>query len=277
MWAACRGAADRLQVSGTIEIRQVQLAPLTSGRLMRLLKDEGDTVHRGDTVAVLDQPGLDALISQRRAQAEAAVLRVAEVAAAQADSTRAANDLARAERLQQQNIISAQQYDGLKAAASAAAARLAARRAGSSEAMAAGSAVAAALATRDELVIVAPEDGVVLSRYANPGEALTTGTPILSLGLVHRPWIRAYVGERYVGRVKIGQAATVRVDAYPGRAFPGRIVEIGSQAEFTPRVALTERERADLVFGIKVEPTDGDAGGRLKAGMPVTLDVPLLP
>jgi HlyD family secretion protein len=277
LWAACRGAADRLQVSGTIEIRQVQLAPLTSGRLMRLLKDEGDTVHRGDTVAVLDQPGLDALISQRRAQAEAAVLRVAEVAAAQADSTRAANDLARAERLQQQNIISAQQYDGLKAAASAAAARLAARRAGSSEAMAAGSAVAAALATRDELVIVAPEDGVVLSRYANPGEALTTGTPILSLGLVHRPWIRAYVGERYVGRVKIGQAATVRVDAYPGRAFPGRIVEIGSQAEFTPRVALTERERADLVFGIKVEPTDGDAGGRLKAGMPVTLDVPLLP
>jgi HlyD family secretion protein len=54
-------------------------------------------------------------------------------------------------------------------------------------------------------------------------------------------------------------------------------VEIAAQAEFTPRVALTERERADLVFGIKVEPTDGDAGGRLKAGMPVTLDVPLLP
>src|SRR4029077_4455978 len=90
LWAACRGAADRLQVAGTIEIRQVQLAPLTSGRLMRLLRDEGDTVHRGDTGAVLAQPGLDALISQRRAQAEAALLRVAEVAAAQADSTRAA-------------------------------------------------------------------------------------------------------------------------------------------------------------------------------------------
>jgi HlyD family secretion protein len=69
----------------------------------------------------------------------------------------------------------------------------------------------------------------------------------------------------------------VRVDAYPDRTFPGRIVEIASQAEFTPRVALTERERADLVFGIKVEPTDADAGGRLKAGMPVTLDVPLMP
>lgn len=275
--ASCRSAADTLQVSGTIEIRQVQLAPLTSGRLARLLRDEGDTVHRGDTVAVLTQPGLDALISQRRAQAEATARRVSDIVAAQAESTRAANDLARAERLHEQAIISQQQYDGLKAAAEAAAARLAARRGASGDWAAANAAVAVAVATRDELTIVAPEDGVILSRYANAGEALATGTPILSLGLVHRPWIRAYVGERFIGRVKVGQAATVRVDAYPGRTFPGRIVEIGSQAEFTPRVALTERERADLVFGIKVEPADGDAGGRLKAGMPVTLDVPLLP
>jgi len=275
--ASCRGANDHLQVSGTIEIRQVQLAPLTSGRLARLLRDEGDSVHRGDTVAVLTQPGLDALISQRRAQAQAATLRVAEVAAAQADSERAAHDLARAERLHTQNIISQQQYDGLKAAAEAAAARLEARRAASSEVAAATAAVASALATRDELTIVAPEDGVILSRYANAGEVLSTGTPVLSLGLVHRPWIRAYVGERYIGRLKIGQAATVHIDAYPDRDFAGRIVEIASQAEFTPRVALTERERADLVFGFKVEPADADAGGRLKAGMPVTLDVPLLP
>ena len=275
--ASCRGANDHLQVSGTIEIRQVQLAPLTSGRLARLLRDEGDSVRRGDTVAVLTQPGLDALINQRRAQAQAATLRVAEVAAAQADSERAAHDLARAERLHTQNIISQQQYDGLKAAAEAAAARLEARRAASSEVAAATAAVASALATRDELTIVAPEDGVILSRYANAGEVLSTGTPVLSLGLVHRPWIRAYVGERYIGRVKIGQAATVHIDAYPDREFAGRIVEIASQAEFTPRVALTERERADLVFGIKVEPADADAGGRLKAGMPVTLDVPLLP
>jgi HlyD family secretion protein len=275
--AGCRGSSDRLQVSGTIEIRQILLASMTSGRLTRLLRDEGDTVHRGDTVAVLEQPGLDALITQRRAQAEGATLRVAEVAVARADSARAANDLARAERLQQQNIISQQQYDGLKAAAAAGAARLAARRAASSEVAAASAGVAAAVATRDELTIVAPEDGIVLSRYANPGEVLNTGTPILSLGLVRRPWIRAYVGDHYVGRIKVGQAATVRVDAYPGRDFAGHIVEIASQAEFTPRVALTERERADLVFGIKVEPADGDAEGRLKAGMPVTLDVPLLP
>src|SRR5881396_1216433 len=83
--AGCADRTDALQVSGTVEIRQVQLAPLTTGRLVRLLKDEGDTVRRGDTVAVLEQPGLDALIAQQRARAEAATARTAEVQAAEAD------------------------------------------------------------------------------------------------------------------------------------------------------------------------------------------------
>jgi len=274
---ACDRAASTLTISGTIEIRDIQVAPLTAGRLERLLKDEGDTVHRGDTVAVLSQPGLDALIGQRRAQARAAAARVEEVQAAQADSARAANDLARSEPLRRENIISQQQYDALKAAAAAAAARLAAVRAAPSDSAAASAAVAVALATRDELTVVAPADGIVLTRYAEPGEVLVAGTPIVSVGLVHRPWIRAYVGDRFIGRLKLGQPATIRVDAYRGQAFQGRVVEIGSTAEFTPRVALTERERADLVFGIKVEPADRDAGGKLKAGMPVTLDLPLAP
>ncbi len=68
----------------------------------------------------------------------------------------------------------------------------------------------------------------------------------------------------------------VRVDGVD-RAFPGRVVEIASRAEFTPRAALTERERADLVFGIKVQADSQDVGGRLKAGMPVTLELELLP
>jgi HlyD family secretion protein len=67
----------------------------------------------------------------------------------------------------------------------------------------------------------------------------------------------------------------VRVDGYPDTSFAGHITEIASRAEFTPRAALTERERADLVFGIRV--AIDDAGGRLKAGMPVEVDVPLLP
>jgi HlyD family secretion protein len=272
----CHSDDGLLRVSGTVEIRELQLAPLTWGRLTRLLKDEGDTVHRGDTIAVLHQPGLDPLISQRRAQAHAAAQRVNEVAAAQVDSARAANDLARAAPLAAQNIVSQQQYDGLQAAAAAATARLAAVRAAPSEAAAAAAALAVALSIRDQLTIVAPDDGVVLTRYADPGEALASGTPVVSLGLVHRPWIRAYVGDRSIAAVKLGQRVTVRMDGY-ATPLPGRIVEVSPRAEFTPRAALTERERADLVFGIKIELDGADAGGRVKAGMPVTVELPRLP
>jgi len=273
----CTGHQDRLEVSGTIEIRDVQIAALASGRLERLLRDEGDTVRPGDTIAVLRRPELDALIEERRAQANAAAVRVAEVGAAAADSARAADDLARGERLRAHNIISLQQYDALRTAAAGAAARLAATRAAPSEFEAARAAVTGVLATRNELTLLALDTGVVLTRYAEPGEVLAAGTPVVSLGLVRHPWVRAYVDERVIGRLKVGAPAQVRVDAYPGREFAGRITAISPQAEFTPRVALTERERADLVFSIKVEPTEGDAGGRLKAGMPATLELPLLP
>jgi HlyD family secretion protein len=273
--AACGGPSNTLTVAGTIEIREVQLAPLTSGRLVRLLKDEGDSVQVGDTVAVLEQPGLAALIDQRRAQAAAATARTAEIQAAQADSQRAANDLARARPLRESGVVSPQQFDGLQSAAAAANARLQAVRGAARESEAARSALAVIEATRDQLTLIAPVPGVVLTRYAEPGEAIGTGMPVVSIGLVHRPWVRAYVGERYIARLRVGQEARVRVDGYPDTAFTGRLSDIAARAEFTPRAALTERERADLVFGIKIE-IDA-AGGRLKPGMPVEADLPLLP
>jgi membrane fusion protein YbhG len=272
---ACGGDASTLTVAGTIEIREVRLAPLASGRLTRLLKDEGDSVRPGDTVAVLEQPGMLALIEQRRAQATAAGARTGEVAAAEADSARAASDLERARRLVPGGGISQQQFDAARSAAAAAAARLGAARAALSDVPAAGAAVAVARAARDQLVVLAPADGIVLTRFAEVGEAIAAGMPVVAIGLVHRPWVRAYVGERFVGRIRVGQDAQVRIDAYPDTSFPGRVTEIASRAEFTPRAALTERERADLVFGIKVEVAD--AGGRLKAGMPVEIALPLLP
>jgi HlyD family secretion protein len=269
---ACRNDHE-LIVSGTVEIREVHLAPLASGRVARLLKDEGDAVRAGDTIAVLVQPGLEALIDERRARAAAVGQRTAEIDGALADSIRAANDLARARPLREREVISAQQFDQLRAAAAAAAARLEALRAGPIESRAAQAAVAGALAIQDQLTLIAPAAGVVLTRFADAGEAVNAGTPVVSIGLVHDPWIRAFVGERYVSRISLGDTVGIRVDGLD-REFRGRITEIAPRAEFTPRAALTERERADLVFGIKVT-VDDDREDRLKAGLPVTLRMPL--
>ena len=232
-------------------------------------------MRAGDTVAVLEQPGLRELIQQRRSQALAAAARTAEVEAALADSQRAANDVARAAPLRASGVVSPQQFDNLQSSAAAAAARLQAVRASVRESYAARAALAATEAIKDQLTVLAPEDGVVLARYAEPGEALAAGTPVVAVGVVGRPWIRAYVGEPYLARVRLGQSVRVRVDGYPDSAFIGRISEVAPRAEFTPRAALTERERADLVFGIKV--SLDDPSGRLKAGLPVTVEIPLRP
>ena len=275
--AACSGSANTLTVAGTVEIREVRLSPLAAGRLQRLLKDEGDSVHAGDTVAVLEQPGLSALIEQRRALAEAAATRTADIRAAEADSARAANDLARARVLRQQGIASPQELDRLQTAAATSAARLSSVRASVRESQAARAGAAVTESIRDQLVVLSPADGIVLTRFAEPGEVIAAGVPVVSVGLVREPWIRAYVGERFIARLTTGQEVHIRVDGYPDTAFVGRISEIAPRAEFTPRAALTERERADLVFGIKVTTDGGDAGGRLKAGMPVRVEIALQP
>jgi HlyD family secretion protein len=242
--------------------------------LARLLKDEGDSVRAGDTVAVLEQPGLDAMIEQRRALAEAASARTAEIRAAVADSARAANDLARARVLRAQGINSPQDLDRAQTAASAAAARLQSVRAAVRESQAARAAVQVTEAIRDELVLIAPADGIVLTRFAERGEMIAVGVPVVSIGLVRAPWVRAYVGERFVARLNVGVSVKIQVDGY-SQAFSGHVTEIAPRAEFTPRAALTERERADLVFGIKVAIDDNE--GRLKAGLPVRVEIPLLP
>lgn len=271
---ACHSAPNLLQVSGTVEIREIRIAPMAAGRVVRLLKDEGDRVRRGDTIAVLEQPGLSAQIAQRRAQAQAAERRTAEVQAAEADSARATNDLARAAQLKDQGILAPQQYDNLAAAAQAAHARLQAVRGAASDSRAAAAGVLATEAIRDELVLLAPVDGIVLTRYLDAGEAAAVGSPVVSLGVVGQPWVRAYVGERFLSRLRVGQALSIRADGVAA-PIPGTLIEIASRAEFTPRAALTEHERADLVFGIKV--SFADPAGRLKAGLPVTLEVPLTP
>ncbi len=273
--AGCARSSNTLTVAGTVEIREVRLSPLASGRVQRLLKDEGDSVRNGDTVAVLEQPGLSSLIEQRRALADAASTRTAEIRAAQADSQRIANDLARTRELANQGIASPQELERLQSAAAAAAARLQSVRASVRESEAARAGAEVTESIRDQLVLLSPADGIVLTRFAERGEVITAGVPVVSIGLVREPWIRAFVGERFVARLRTGQDARIRVDGYPDTSFAGTITEISSRAEFTPRAALTERERADLVFGIKVS-TDG-AGGRLKAGMPVRVEIPLQP
>lgn len=114
--------------------------------------------------------------------------------------------------------------------------------------------------------LLAPMDGVVLSTAAEPGEYLNPSTPVLTMGRLARPWLRAYVGERDLGRVKLNQEVRVTTDSFPDKVYAGRVSFIASQAEFTPKTVQTFDERVKLMYRIKVDLDNPE--GELKPGMP---------
>jgi len=114
--------------------------------------------------------------------------------------------------------------------------------------------------------LVSPMDAVVLSTGAEVGEYLNTAAPVLTLGQVYKPWLRAYINEKDLGRIKLNQEVTVTTDSYPGKTYTGRVSYISSQAEFTPKTVQTFEERVKLMFRIKVLLANPDS--ELRPGMP---------
>lgn len=119
----------------------------------------------------------------------------------------------------------------------------------------------------NDTIVVAPIDGVVLVKSAEVGEVLAAGTTVVTIGDIDHPWLRAYINEVDLGRIKYGQSATLTSDSFPGKKYPGRISFIASQAEFTPKQIQTFEERVKLVYRIKIDVDN--RGHDLKSNMPV--------
>lgn len=300
-----RQAPDVVVVQGTVEVRQVDVAPFAAGRVLRVLVDEGDHVRAGDTIAVLDAPTLEADLGAARArvaaaeaaladlsagprQPELAIAR-AELAAARTDSARLAREAARVEALHRAGAVAAREHEQAAAAAAMAADRV--RAAGESlrlleagtrtdriaaaraEVEQARAALRATEAVSSEFVLTAPLDGVVLLRVADPGDLLGIGSPAVVVGVMDQPWARVYLPARLLASVNVGDTVKVHPagDTASTVAGSGRIVAVNPQAEYVTRVALTVEERADLLFGVRVAidpPVD-----RFKPGLPVTVTI----
>ncbi len=122
-----------------------------------------------------------------------------------------------------------------------------------------------------DAVAVSPINGVVLVKTAEVGEVLAPGATFATLGEVDRPWLRAYIGERDLGRVKLGGRVKVTTDSFPGKIYWGRISFISSEAEFTPKQIQTLEERVKLVYRIKIEVENPEH--ELKLNMPAEAEV----
>jgi HlyD family secretion protein len=122
-----------------------------------------------------------------------------------------------------------------------------------------------------DTVVTSPVDGVVLVKSGEPGEVLAPGTAVVTVGDIDHPWLRGYVNETDLGKVKIGSKARVTTDSYPGKVYSGRVTFIASEAEFTPKQIQTQQERVKLVYRVKIEVEN--PGRELKSNMPADAEI----
>jgi HlyD family secretion protein len=118
-----------------------------------------------------------------------------------------------------------------------------------------------------------PIDGFVLSDNIEAGEYVAAGTPVVTLGDLKHPWLRAYVDETDLGRVHLGQKASISTDTYPDKHYAGRVTFIASEAEFTPKHVQTDKQRTKLVYRVKIEVENPAL--ELKPGMPADATIDL--
>jgi HlyD family secretion protein len=291
-----------LVLYGNVDIREVEMAFRQSGRLSRVAFDEGARVKAGDLLAELDaQPYRDALAGaeaqvrlaraevdkvhrgnrpQEIAQAEEGV-RQAEAAFQSAD-----RDLARQGGLVETGSASQRTLETARSARDQAAAVLASARKAlelkregwrREDVAQAEARLAAAEAARDQARtalddarLTAPADAVVLSRVREPGSMVGAKDPVLTLSLRDPVYVRAYVGEKDLGRFSQGSRVELRTDS-SGRAYHGSVGFVSPRAEFTPKSVETPDLRTDLVYRLRIVVADADPG--LAQGMPVTIRV----
>ena len=295
----------QLVLPGNVDIRQVQLAFYGSERIASVNAREGDHVHKGQVLASLEKARLEASVANRKAlvAAQQDVLRrlVAgnrpeEIRKAHADLEAAAADLHNAEltaarvfKLAAEGASTPQASDDARAALDVATARKAAAQEADAlmvlgpreEDISAARANLEAndaqleLAKRDlaDADLAAPSDGVVEDRILEPGDMASAQKPVLALALDDPLWVRVYVAETDLPRIRPGMKAWATTDGFPGRRYEGWVGYISPTAEFTPKSVETLEVRTKLVYQVRVLVQNPQ--GELRLGMPAVVTLPL--
>lgn len=295
---SCAAKQPGIRVSGTIEATEVRIASQSTGRILSMPALEGDLLTKGGVVAEIDHAGLDLQLGQANAgvelasaqldlllggarsedleQAQAALdSSVEALKLAKVDASRMADLLASGSATQSQKdaadakLASAdaqqRQADQIlkKLESSARPEELRQAKARLEQARWSAKIVEKAIA---DCEIAAPISGVLSRRLAEPGELAGPGTGLAVMEDLGDLELTVYVPEAELGKVAVGQEASISVDSFPGRAFKGKVTRISSEAEFTPKNVQTKDERVKQVFAVTIGLGDGE--GSLRPGMP---------
>jgi len=299
--------SGRLELTGNVEVRQVNLAFKVGGRIDRLAVDEGDSVAAGALLASLDKRyfedairGAEAQVAQQQAvvdrlehgtRPEEIAQAKALVAEHEAMVENARIVFRRQSELKLKGVASQQAYDDAAATLRQTEAQLRSaeqaltlaeigpRIEDIAEAHAGLQSAQAALiqATRDleDAELVAPSQGTILSRVREVGAITQAGETVYVLSLTSPVWVRSYVSEPDLGRVQPGMKVEIRSDTPGTPVYGGTVGFISPAAEFTPKTVETRELRTALVYRLRIVVDNPD--GALRQGMPVTITVPPLP
>ncbi|MEJ2696503.1 MAG: efflux RND transporter periplasmic adaptor subunit [Candidatus Sulfobium sp.] len=298
-------ATETLRLYGNIDIRQVELAFHATGRVSRLLLQEGDPVKPGELVAELDPIRYEAsagqaageLANQRQILArllagsrpEEIEQARARVKAAEAALKDAQATYHRTEALVRDQYMSQQKLDNDEKAFKSAAANLDEARQelklavegprkediAAARAKVRADEAALRLAERQlqDTKLYTPSAGVIQNRILEPGNMAFPETPVYTLALTNPVWVRAYVSEPDLGKIRLGMSAQVTTDSYHGKVYEGWVGFISPTAEFTPKSVETTEERTKLVYQVRIYVCNPQ--NELRLGMPATAVVPL--
>ncbi len=291
-------------VSGNVDVHQVELAFRVTGRIAQLNVQEGDSVEAGQLLGQLDRvpfetdvAAAEADVAQAQAQLDKTKrgYRVEEIAQARAAVAQREADLVNArvtlQRLQgliAQGMVTHQQVDDAEARVRESEAQLAGAReqlnmvvrgsriedieAQQATLAAAQARLARAKTALEDTSLVAPSRGIVSIRAREVGAIVQAGQTVYTVALTDPVWIRAYVPQPRLGRIKPGMPVKLSIDSVPGKQYDGSVGFIAPEAEFTPKTVQTEQVRDDMVYRIRVIARDPD--NVLRQGMPVIVHVP---
>ncbi len=277
--ACSRNHPDIIAGSGNLEATEVLVSSKATGQILKLFVEEGSEIKDGQAIAVVDTEKTFLQKRQLLAGLDELTLNIQN---AQRAVTLANDNLAnvqkkyeRVKSLLSDNSATQQQFDDVETAYKAAETNSQNAKTSLQALRAKEQQVQVQLALTESLLrdahIISPISGTVLEKYVEQGENIRLGGPVVNLANLQSMWIKIYLSETELGKVKLGSSADLSISAFPERSFPGKVTWIAAKAEFTPKNVQTKEARADLVYGVKV--VVENPNGILKIGMPADVVV----
>jgi len=264
--AACADGEKAYDATGTFEATETTIIAEQSGTLLTFSVSEGDSIAQGQEVALIDTTQtwlkMQQLVATRQVYESQKPDMERQTAATRQQLSKARLEEQRYRELVADGAAPRKMLDDAKSQVLVLQKQLEAQLSTMSTQVATLNSQSTAAGVQIEQLrdmlrkchVTAPTGGTVLEKYAERGEFVTVGKPLLKVADVQQMYLRAYVTSAQLQHLQLGQQVTVFADYGDGqrRQYDGTIVWVSSRSEFTPKTILTDDERADLVYAVKI-------------------------